>query len=262
LPTAISRALTAPLTAEQIRAHTYPRLSPIDQVPPEERLACAYARPFGVDFVELLVHQDGECLQRLTDEDVAKVGAPDLFELARARLRELPAGTAEVVRRDGGEFHVLRGASEFTASRLLLLPEVFRSVVGRTIDEVAGALVSVPSRHEMCFAPVDETIAATLVHLSRYTLMTYDDCRHPLSSTTYWWQDGTLAPVVTLDPDGFVDFRMPPAFMDAAGSSDPDSEADVPHACGTVSHGSADPHQRAARQHRYRQRRHLDAHPG
>jgi hypothetical protein len=218
LPAPISPALTANLTAAQIRAHTYPRLIPIDQLLPEERLTCTYARPLGGDFVEVLVHQDGECLQRLTDEDVARVGATELFALARERLRQMPSGAADVVQRDGGEFHILRGPSEFTASKLLLLPEVVRSVLGRTIDDAAGVLVSVPSRHELCVAPVDETIAATLVHLSRHTLMTYDDCRHQLSSSTYWWQAETLTPVVTLNRDGFVDFRMPPAFVDAAGA--------------------------------------------
>lgn len=225
LAAAIARDQTAKLTAEQLRDHTYPLLTPIEAVLPEDRDRYTYARRLGTDFLELLVHQDGECVRRLSDEEVAKVGETDLFALARERLRQIPDDGCELVRRDQGEFHVLRGASEFTASKLVLLPDVLRPVLGRTMDERNGALVSVPSPHELVFAPVGANIPATLVHLARYTLMTYEDGRHPLSPVTYWWQDGALTPVVTLDNTGFVEFQLPPAFFDAAKSAAQDDLA-------------------------------------
>ena len=44
--------------------------------------------------------------------------------LAQERIRRIPTYESEVVRLDGGEFHVLRGASDFFASKLVLLPRL------------------------------------------------------------------------------------------------------------------------------------------
>ena len=218
LPPALSRAEAADLSADQIYGHSFPLLTPRAAVRNQALARCTYARPHGPDLLELLVYRNGECLRRLTDDDVATVETTDLFGLARERLRLIPAAW-EVVRCDQAELHVLRGASTFTASKLTLLPDVLRPALGRKIKAPSGALVSVPSRHELVCAPVDVDIPATLVHLARYTLMTYEDCRDPLSPNTYWWHNETLTPVVTLEPGGFVDFRLPPAFYDAAGTS-------------------------------------------
>jgi hypothetical protein len=123
------------------------------------------------------------------------------------------------VRPDRGEFHVLRGASEFTASKLVLMPETLRPVLGASLNTQAGALVSVPTQHQLVFAPVGGDLPAILVHLARYTAMTYEDSRDRLSPSTYWWHAGTFTPVVTLDGNGSVDFRLPPEFIDAAASA-------------------------------------------
>lgn len=208
--------MSSDLSAEQILGNTYPLLTRRQAMRPEELAECTYARSHGPDFVELLVHQDGECVRRLTDDDVSKVGATDLFTLAHERLRLIPADW-EVVREDRAEFHVLRGTSTFVASKLALLPDVLRPALGRRMNAPSGALVSVPSRHELVCASVAGDIPAILVHLARYTLMTYEDGRDPVSPDTYWWHDETLTPVVTLDPGGFVDFRLPPTFYDAVG---------------------------------------------
>lgn len=57
-------------------------------------------------------------------------------------------------------------------TRWCCFPEVLEPFIGRAMHGPAGVLVSVPSRHELVFAPVDANIAATLVHQARYTLMT------------------------------------------------------------------------------------------
>lgn len=207
------------LTAEQIRDHTYPLLTPIGDLDPDERARFSYARHHGDELVELLAHQDGAGRQRLTDADVAKVGAAELYSLARERLRLLPTDGCEVVRPEHGEFRVLRGASEFTASKLVVLREALRPVMGTAVDARAGVLVSVPTPHQLVFGSVDEDLPAVLLYLARYTVMTYQDSRNPLSPTTYWWHDGTLTPLVTLDSEGMVEFRFPPAFIAGANTA-------------------------------------------
>jgi hypothetical protein len=205
------------LTAHQIRDHTYPLLRPIAGLDPDDRARTTYARRHGDDLVELLAHRDDHGLQRLTDDDVARVGAAELYSLARERLRLVPTEGCDVVRPDRGQFRVLRGASELTASKLVLLPEVLRPVLGAAVDAPAGIMVSVPTQHELAFAPVGGDLPAVLTYLARYTVMTFQDGRDPLSPTTYWWHAGELTPMVTLDAAGMVDFRLPPAFMDAIG---------------------------------------------
>lgn len=211
---------TAPteLTVQQVRDHTYPLLTPIVGPEPDERGLPTYARRHGDDLAEVLVYRGEQGLRRLTDEEVTEFGAAELYSLARQRLRLIPMDGCEVVRPDRGEFHVLRGTSEFAASKLVLLPDVLRPVLGAAARARSGLLVSVPTPHELVFAPLGGDLPAILVHLARHTLMTYQDSPHPLSPTTYWWQAGNLTPVVTLDGES-VDFRLPPAFIDGANSS-------------------------------------------
>lgn len=212
------RVVESELTDQQIRKHTFPRLVRSDEIFPEERAQYGYARCHAGELVELLVHRDGDVERRLTDDDVARVGATDLFTLAQRRLRGIASTEREVVCLDGAEFHVLRSPSEYFSSKLIHLPWALPGVLGRVMDGPHGALVSVPSRRELVVGRVGENIPATLTHLARYTLMTYEDCRDPLSGSTYWWRDGTLTPVVTLDGTGHVEFGLPPEFIDAAQS--------------------------------------------
>lgn len=180
------------LTVRQVPDHTYPLLTPIAALGADERARTTHARRHADDLVELLVHRGEQGPRRLTDDEVAPVGAAELYALARQRLRLIPSDECEVVRPDRGQFHVLRGASEFTASKLVLLAGVLQPVLGTAVNTRAGLLVSVPTRHELVFAPVGGDIPAILVHLARHTVMTYQDSQHPLSPTTYWWHAGTL----------------------------------------------------------------------
>ncbi len=207
---------TTALTPRQLRDHTYPLLLAVTDRGTKGRRGFTYARPVGEDLIEFLAHRDGDDLRLLHDDEVATVGAAELFTLARERLRLLPFESSECVQQDGGEFHVLRGATELTAGKLVLLPDVLRSVLGVATETPAGLLVSVPTPHELVCAPVAGDLPATLLYLARYTLMTYEQSRRPLSPITYWWHEGVLTPVVTMGEDGMVDFLLPPAFLDAA----------------------------------------------
>lgn len=203
------------LTAEEIRAKVHVRLVPIDSIRTGDRDPYRYAPRIGAGFAELLAHKDGDFVRWLTDDDVAKVGAEELYALGRDRLRLIRPDVVEILRRDGGEFHVARGESGFIASKLLLLPELLRIVLGRKVRYPDGVLVSVPSRHELAFAPVAPNVLPTLVGLVQYTVMTYNSGLRPLCPATFWWQAGRLTELTTVDRTGFVDLRIPPEFADA-----------------------------------------------
>ena len=71
------------LTAQQVRDHTYPPLTPIAGLGAAERAQTTYARRHADDLVELLVHGGEQGLRRLTDDEVAPVGTAELYSLAR-----------------------------------------------------------------------------------------------------------------------------------------------------------------------------------
>lgn len=202
------------LSAEEIRAHAHVRLVPLGEVVSDDDNPYTYAPRLGAGFAELLVHKNGDMVRWLTDDDVAKVGADELYALGRERLRLIRPDVVEILRRDGGEIHVLRGDSGFIASKLLLLPEVLRNVIGRKVRYPDGVLVGVPCRHELVFAPVGPNVIAELIGVVDYTVMTFNHGLRPLSPYVYWWRDGTLRPLTTVDRTGFVDFRIPEELAD------------------------------------------------
>jgi hypothetical protein len=203
------------LSAADIRAHVHVRLVPLGEVVPDDDNPYTYAPRLGAGFAELLVHKDGDMVRWLTDEDVAKVGADELYALGRERLRLIRPDVCEILRRNGGEIYVARGDSGFIASKLLLLPEVLRIVLGPKVRYPDGVLVAVPCRHELVFAPVGADVVPALAAVVDYTVMTFNHGLRPLSPYAYWWRDGTVTPLITIDRTGFVDYRLPPEFVDA-----------------------------------------------
>ncbi len=203
------------LSAEEIRAHVHVRLVPVDSALPDSRNPYTYAPRLGAGFAELLVHKNGDMVRWLTDEDVAKVGADELYSLGRERLRLIRPDVCEILSRNGGEIYVARGESGFIASKLLLLPEVLRTVIGRKVRYPDGVLVAVPCRHELVFAPLGADVIPALAALVEYAVMTFNHGLRPLSPNAYWWRDGTLTPLTTVDRTGFVDYRLPPEFVRA-----------------------------------------------
>ena len=206
------------LSADEIRAHVHVRLVPIEDVVPGPDSPYTYAPRIGAGFAELLVHKDGDFVRWLTDEDVAKVGpdgSEELYALGRERLRLITPDVCEILRRDGAEIYVVRGESGFIASKLLLLPQVLRDVIGRKVRYPHGVLVSVPSRHELAFAPLAADVVPTLAGLVHYTVMEFNHGVRPLSPLTYWWRGGTLTPLIAIDRTGFVDYQFPPEFVEA-----------------------------------------------
>ena len=202
------------LSPQEIRAHVHVRLVPIDDVFSDGSGPYTYAPRIGAGFAELLVHKDGDFVRWLTDDDVAKVGADELYALGRERLRLIRPDVCEILRRDGGEIYVVRGESGFIASKVLLLPEVLRHVIGRKVRYPEGVLVSVPSRHELVFAPLGADVLPAFAGLLDYTVMTFNHGLRPLSPYAYWWRDGTLTALTTIDRTGFVDCKLPPEFVE------------------------------------------------
>lgn len=205
------------LTAEEIRAKVHARLVLLDGLGAEAGTRYTYAPRIGGGFAEVLAHKDGDFVRWLSDEDVAKVGADELFVLGRERLRLIRPDVVEILRRDGGEIYVARGNSGFIASKLLLLPEVLRIVLGRKVRYPDGVLVAVPSRHELVFAPLKSDAAPTLAALVDYSALTFNDGLRPLSPHVYWWRAGQLTPLTSIDRTGRVSFEASAEFIDTLG---------------------------------------------
>jgi len=96
----------------------------------------------------------------LDDREVARLGGQEsLREAAVANLRALPAPP---VKRMGGpeaSFDAVTGLSHFTASRVLVMPDLLSRVLGT--DAPDGVLVAMPARHyALIHVPRDKTASA------------------------------------------------------------------------------------------------------
>ena len=207
------------LSVEQIRDGVHLRLVPLDAVrslaPEAVEKHYTYARRIGAGMLELLVQAKGPYVRWLTDADVAKVGYAELHRLGRERLLAIRPDVTEVLQRRRSELHTVRGSSGFIASKVLVLDHVLRVALGRKATWPQGVLVSMPSRHELVFAPVDENVVANLAGMLEVTAVEYREEIAPLSPYVYWWQDGTLTALSEGDGCGGVQVRFPEEFRDA-----------------------------------------------
>jgi hypothetical protein len=78
-----------------------------------------------------------------------------------------------------------------------------------------GALVAVPNRHTMLYAPIaDLTVVDTLQAMAILSQRRHAEGPGSLSPTLYWWRDGhLLALPVEVDDDG-VRFFPPNEFVE------------------------------------------------
>jgi len=113
-----------------------------------------------------------------------------LVERGRDNLRALldsGAVRAHTVGQEGrGAFTAVRGESLFTASLALLLPETMARLTGDE-DWGRGALVAVPSRHELLYRPIDASDARiALGDMHHVTLLGLDGEVGRLSPDVFW----------------------------------------------------------------------------
>ncbi len=195
--------LLSELPREEVLRRVYLRLVGTSTLPDEAWAWYRYARPVAGDLVELLAFDEPETVRMLRDEDVANLGVGDLRAAGLENLLRDRYDAHEVVRGPLGQhFHLVLGDSVYTASKLLVLPDVLSRTVGEREPE-HGVLVAVPHRHQLAFAVVDApTLTATVQTLTGFAAARYEDGIGPVSPYLYWWHHGRLTQVSVLDGEG------------------------------------------------------------
>lgn len=208
-------AVPPELTAEQLRAGTYLRLVHTEAIPGKADEAFGYARRIGAGFLEMLAHRSGDHVRWLTDADVAKVGAEELRAIGRENLLRIRPDECQLLRNDAGCIYIARGDSGFVASKLLVLPELLRVVLGPQVQYPDGVLVAVPNRYELAFAPLDAQVIANLAGLISCATHQFTYGIAPLTPHVYWWRAGELTQITEVDRTGFMGLADAPEFIDA-----------------------------------------------
>lgn len=112
---------------------------------------------------------------------------------------------------DGAQITVLLGESMMTASLVLMLPEVIeRWLPGSTLER--GVLVCMPYRHQLALHVIDDPEQAlkTLMVMPQFAVHGFNDGTGPLSPHTYWWRDGELHQLTTVEDDGRIALTLGP----------------------------------------------------
>ncbi|MER5442109.1 immunity 49 family protein [Streptomyces sp. NPDC002790] len=189
--------------------------------------------------LRLALALDGpDSVRLLTDEDVARAGADELWAAGRRALTRAPMRHEEV-RLDGHPvLYSVYGDAHSVATKAVVLPEVVAEVTGRRMPD-AGALVAVPTRHLLAFHPiVDGGAAEALNDLATYAIRAHDEGPGPLSPRVYWWHDGRLTSLTHIDdaartieqrpPRELVDVMKALRALDRAGRLDSGRPCEAP----------------------------------
>lgn len=164
-----------------------------------------------------------DTLRLLTARGVEALGdRHEVFRRAVENLTSITVGEHHAVSAPGGAvFHRVTGASPFTASTVLVLDRTVAAVTGRPLLG-DGALVGLPTRHELVFHPLEDTSAgAALEAMARHTAARHTRGPEALDPVVHWWRAGRLVPLArvtdgsaALVPDAEFDAllrRLPPA---------------------------------------------------
>ncbi|MCT7356001.1 immunity 49 family protein [Streptomyces sp. 15-116A] len=198
----------APEPDELLRG-AHARLLPADSISPEIAGALQYARLVADGLVLAYALDRPTDVRILTDPDVEQVGPEELHEAAYANLMRVPV-THEEIPYDGTVLHSFYGDSHFVGSQALYLSAAVHRVTGESLPH-AGALVVVPSRHNLVFHPIaDGTVVDAVNHLAAYALGAYEDGPGPLSPRVYWWHRGSLTSLTVIDDDTRTFSIQPP----------------------------------------------------
>ncbi|MHB9754739.1 immunity 49 family protein [Streptomyces sp. BYX5S] len=203
--------------ASELLANSCLRLVPTDTA---DELGFAYPREVA-EGLRLALALDGtDSVRLLTDEDVARAGADELWGAARQALTR-QSMRHEEVRLDGHPvLYSVYGDTHFVASKAVVLPEVVAEVTGRRMPE-AGALVAVPTRQALAFHPiVDGSATDAAADLASYAERAHAEGPGPLSPHVYWWHDGRLTSLGAGElrpPDELLDVIAALTALDASG---------------------------------------------
>ncbi|MGP3771212.1 immunity 49 family protein [Streptomyces sp. SDT5-1] len=164
-------------------------------VPADEAAGLAHPREVAEGLRLALALASPDSVRLLTDEEVARAGADELWRAGRRALTREPMRHEEVRLEGHPVLCSVYGDSPFVASRAVLLPEVVAEVTGRRMPD-AGALVAMPTRHLLAFHPiVDGDAADALTDLATYAARAHAEDPGPLSPRVHWWYDGRLTAI-------------------------------------------------------------------
>ncbi|MGQ0465441.1 MAG: hypothetical protein ACT4QG_08980 [Sporichthyaceae bacterium] len=216
------------LTVDQIVEGAHLRLVPLDAVTGMGDNARAeayrYARDIGGGFLEMLVYRKDGFVRWLRDLEVDQVGVEELRALGRERLLAIRPDVCEEMYGPNGRIYSIRGESGFVASKLLVLEQILEAALPRRDHDVPyGALVAVPTRHELLYTPVARDVIGTLAGMMQLAPQLNLDGRSPVSPHVYWWRaDRPLDALTRYDAFGYYDLKAGEEFMEVLATLVPE----------------------------------------
>jgi hypothetical protein len=202
-----------PLTHDQIRAGVHLRLAQLD---PQMADGFTYARNLGGGFYEVLAHKEGDYIRWINDQELAGLDVAEMRDLGMRRLRDVVVDECQLLTGKGAEAYSIHGESGFIASKLLMLPDLMRRYGGRRMSWTDGALVTVPSRHRLTFAPLDDAVADNLSAIAAVAAYDYTHDHAPISPVVHWWKDDRLHPLFDPSRPGIsISDDIPDEFWEA-----------------------------------------------
>jgi hypothetical protein len=194
----------AGLSAEEVRSRTYAKLWPVTAFPQRGRFR--YMREIAPGLLDSLVLDLPDSVAGISDSEVERFGGLDgLREAGLANLRALPVEERQRMDApDGGNFEVLLGQSVYTASRVLVMPDLLRQMLG-PVDAGYGVLAAMANRHQVALHVIrDRSVLPSISHLARFAVLGYSGSLGRLSPDVYWWRDGAWQRISEADGKGAV----------------------------------------------------------
>ncbi|MFF2732654.1 immunity 49 family protein [Streptomyces sp. NPDC058008] len=202
---------TSPDNGELLQG-TYARLLPAGSISPEIAGSLRYARLVADGLVFAYALDRPTDIRLLTDPDVERVGLKELGRAAYENLMRVPV-THEEIPVEGTILHSFYGDSPFVGSLALFLSAAVLRVTGESLPE-AGALVVMPSRHNLVYHPIaDGTVIDAVNCLASYALGAFEDGPGALSPQVYWWHRGSLISLTVIDEHTRAFSIQPPSSL-------------------------------------------------
>ena len=210
------------LDRDDVLGRTYLRVVGGTAIPQEALDWYRYGRPLAGDLIELLALDSLDSVRMLRDADVEQFGLDDLRAAGLENLVKEPYDTHQVLTgEDGQQLHLVLGQSVYTASKLLVLPDMLDRTVGRR-HFPHGVLVATPFWHQLVFTPIEDGSAvASLQALAGFAARGFDEGVGAISPFVYWWRGGRLSQVTFAGDQGELEVRPDRELLDILDSLDP-----------------------------------------
>ncbi|MEU9991004.1 immunity 49 family protein [Streptomyces sp. NPDC048045] len=197
-------------SADELLRGVHARLLPVESLTPELAGALRYARVVADGLVFAYALDGPTSVRILTDSDVERAGTEQLGQAAYENLMRVPVEHDEVSVGGQATLHSLYGDSPFVASKALFLSAAVRQAVGEPLPD-AGALVVVPTRHNLVYHPIaDGSVVDAVNSLAAYALGAHEDGPGALSPRVYWWHRGGLTSLTVIDHETLTFSLQPP----------------------------------------------------